>query len=156
MRRVTDLTLNDESFCDRDLRTIDDLSGLQRLCLNNTRVTDLGLQHICASQNGLRELHLCGSRISDAGLVRLTELTRLRALTIMYTQGGLSDECIASVARIENLEWLSLFGTDITDRALPFLASMRKLRYIDLRYTECSEDAVIAFGREKPGTSVLY
>lgn len=59
-------------------------SGLQELCLSNTRISDEGLR-LLAGLRGLKRLYIYHTAISDAGLHNLTSLNWLKWLTCSGT-----------------------------------------------------------------------
>lgn len=72
------LDLSGSDLSDGDLRHLA-LPGVERLVLDNTRITDAGLDHLAP---GLRSLSLRYTRITDAGLERLESIPSLRYLSL--------------------------------------------------------------------------
>ena len=101
---------------DGDLARIGRMTGLRTLNLSQTKITDIGLEHLKTLQ-GVRELDLrFAEYISDAGLAHLK---------------GWKD-----------LERLDLHGAKVTSRVLEHLAALTNLRSLDVGHTEVSDDGV--------------
>ena len=62
-----------------------DLTNLETLVLNDTQITDVGLEHL-KGLTKLKKLSLRNTRITDAGLVHLKGLTNLESLNCRSTQ----------------------------------------------------------------------
>ena len=65
------------------------------------------------------------------------ELTEadLEKVTFFDLEGSCTDEGLKEVAKLQNLEGLTLHNTQITDEGLKEVAKLQKLRYLDLSYT---------------------
>ncbi|MBC7856946.1 MAG: leucine-rich repeat domain-containing protein [Pirellulaceae bacterium] len=70
---------------DSDLAPLAELPELERLFINDTKVTDLGLIHLAGLRN-LRHLELDGTQITDAGLPILAKLKSLKRIDLRNTQ----------------------------------------------------------------------
>ena len=67
------------------LEPLKELTGLQMLYLNGTKVTGAGLEHLNGLAN-LQWLDLNGTKVTDAGLEHLKGLTNLEELDLSDTQ----------------------------------------------------------------------
>ena len=110
------------------------------LDLLDSPIVDTHLEHLTALRK-LERLYLSGlTRITDAGLNHLKNLTNLKELDIsgsatnpnrrQITDGGLEP-----LKGLTNLERLSLSQTQITYAGLASLTGMHKLKILDLRNT---------------------
>jgi len=83
---VDELSLRGSSVTDRELQQcVNQLPGLERLELCQTRITDAGLKNLKVLA-GLVQLVIVEPQITDAGLEPLKGLTRLRELHVLDTQ----------------------------------------------------------------------
>ena len=76
----------------------------------------------------LESLNLAGTKISDAGLVKLGKLSKLRELNLSNTQ--ISKRGLESLVALPNLEKLYLYKTPKLD-AQEVLAKFPKLKFVD-------------------------
>lgn len=85
-------------FTDADLKSLQgrlkEQPDLEVLVLRGTLVTDAGLVHLQGLKR-LRLLHLAGTQVTDAGLVHLQGLTQLRSLDLTGTQ--VTEEGVANL-----------------------------------------------------------
>jgi len=127
---------------------------LIELNLNSCDVTDLHLAAI-RSMESLRKLDISWSnKITPDGLAHLSPLTRLQWLNITgcaVTTGGMKaishlplqelfcncdDECLKNIGDVTSLRQLSIqeSSTFVTNQGLSYLASLTKLRYLNISY----------------------
>lgn len=108
--------------------TLPSLAQLQRLWLDDTRITDKGLQHLehCRS---LTHLWLDGTSVTDEGLAHIGKLTQLKSLSLQRT--GVTDSGLAQLAPLRQIESLRLDGTSCTFAGVLHL--FRDLQDHDLR-----------------------
>ena len=102
----------DDSGTDAELERLEGLWQLQRLHLDNTKITDNGLDHLKA-------------------------LTQLRQLSLNKTQ--ITDEGVDRLQAMIQLEKLDLAGTKVTDNGLRYLQGMAHLRRLSLNHTQISD-----------------
>jgi hypothetical protein len=89
----------------------------------------------------LRVLHLAGSDVSDDGLAALRAFTELEELTVGDTRMHAG---IADLSAWPRLRTLSLVGLDLTDQALPSIATQPSLAIVDLSATEVRDPSPLA------------
>lgn len=83
--------------------------------------------------NGLQELYLSNSSITDDGLKELACLSGLRRLYIYHTE--ITDEGLENLCALKSLRWLTLSGTHVTDEGLAaFRSSMPSCRAITFKW----------------------
>jgi hypothetical protein len=80
------------------------LTSLRELHLDNTDISDAGLQHL-DSLRSLRELHLSGTNVTDAGLAHLRGFTGLKWLSLANTD--VTDDGIAEIRQQRPNCWLT-------------------------------------------------
>src|SRR5262245_18604409 len=103
---------------DTALGQLGPLKNLERLRVNNPRLTDAGVEHL-EDLHGLQVILLIRTRVGDTGLRHLAGLTELRQLHLDGTK--VTDAGLIHLAALPQLQFLSLFGTDVTDAAIPRL-----------------------------------
>jgi len=149
---------------DADLAQLAQLTGLERLILQYSRISDTGLEHLSRLSN-LRFLRLNGAQVTDAGLVHLRALTKLETLGLLRTRitdAGLAlltpmtqlrelnlaslpndsrigDAGLVHLSALTNLRSLQLSGPNFTDAGLPEVAKLTGLQRLWLTNTKVSE-----------------
>jgi hypothetical protein len=145
MRNLETLELCGPSITDAKLAILSEMKHLRVLELNDTSVTDAGLTHV-AAQPALQSLMIRGregraarlagpsvARVTDAGLVHLTGLHRLRLLEIS-TAPGITDLAPLDPSRnLPELRVLQLHDTGVTDAGLAPIAGNTALVSLNLR-----------------------
>jgi hypothetical protein len=127
---VVQVTLDSGSrgrFTDADMRHVQALTGLQDLILDNTGVSDLGLEQLTGLSR-LRKLWLSGARFTDAGM-----------------------ECLS---RLQGLEELYLWGTQLTDAGLQSLAKSKTLRQLEFNSTRITAEGERLFRQSVPNRRI--
>lgn len=139
---------------DAGVRHLSQLTSLKALNLDMTRVTDSGMAHL-AKLTSLEQLTLPRG-ITDAGLVQLRDLTRMKSLSarFRYAGGGLeplrhmhslesltlpnniTDEDLAILDGMPALKTLQFRSSLVTNQGMKHLASCRSLGYLALMGTE--------------------
>jgi hypothetical protein len=110
------IRLDHESVEDRDLDHLDALEdNLRRINLSHTHITDAGLARI-AQMSKLVQLRLASDRVTDAGLECLKKLEDLRHLHLI--DAPVSDAGLEHLHALKALESLYLDGTHATDAGM--------------------------------------
>jgi RNA polymerase sigma factor (sigma-70 family) len=118
----------DNALVDSDaaLRVASSFPRLNRLLLSHGQATDDGLVALVGLA-ALEELYVWDAdKVSDAGIVHLAGLPKLRNLHI--SNGLLGDASLAVLAKIPSLQSLSLQRNAFGDAGLEHLAGMTQLR----------------------------
>jgi len=134
---VTPYGLTDDKFA-----PIADLHRLRELSLYNSKITNAGLAHL-DDLSELRVLHLDGgldNALTDDGLIHLRGLTNLEQL--MLGSGKVTDAGMPHIARLKKLEILNLWGTGIGDAGLARLRGLRNLRELTLNGTRITDAGI--------------
>ena len=117
--------------------------------------TDAGLER-AGSLSELRSLiHTSGlkpSRITDAGLKRISGLRRLRRLDLSET--NVTDVGLVSLRDLTQLRDLSLRATRITDAGLTHLTALNNLKYLSLGLTQVTDQGVVKLRQKLPNCQV--
>ncbi len=140
MRDLPDLVSIDLDSMDVDdsrLALLGRYSGLRYLVLrDNPRITDAGLVHL-AGLRRLRGLFLEDTRIGDAGLAHVTGLSHLEFLDLDGTR--VTDAGLAHLGGLHGLDTLSLNGTRVTDAGLAYLRDLPHLETLLLNETRVTD-----------------
>ena len=105
-----------------------------------TQVTDddmVGLKGLA----DLRELYLCGTDITDAGLEQVRGLRALEVLDL-WRCGNVTDAGLEHLEGMSSLRRLSLWNTEITDVGLGHVVCLTSLRELDLSHTQITHDGL--------------
>jgi len=106
----------------------------------NPHVNDQDLARLAELQN-LAVLHLDGTRITDAGLFHLRNITSLRDLSLRYCE-HLSDAGIGHLKDLRNLDRLWLYATPISNDGLTHIKELKNLTSLDVGYTRVTEEGL--------------
>jgi hypothetical protein len=115
--KLLHLSLDGINIDDNNLEALAKLESLETLCLAPTNVGHEGLEKIAQFAN-LR--HLCigrkGTLITDQGLAPLTNLQNLEALRLLGE--GITDACVDTLVQLPQLKFLTLEWTSITKNGI--------------------------------------
>jgi formylglycine-generating enzyme required for sulfatase activity len=158
---------NNKKVNDDDLKQLRGLTGLERLGLDGTNVTDAGLIHLLTLER-LRDVALCATQITDAGIVTLQKLPKLERLWVRGTP--LTDVGVDRMARFpallsvdlrgvkaitpddlpRRLQTLKLEGfhaSGLTDMGIFRLNAQPKLNYLSITDSTCSDASLASLVR---------
>jgi hypothetical protein len=108
---------------DETLKYISDLTNLKRLILTNTNLSDKGLKHLTKLVN-LNILTLYGvTKITNAGLIHLTDLTSL--VYIDVSKSKISNAGIQNIKGLPSLVYINCEQTKITSDGISVFNSYR-------------------------------
>ena len=134
---LRELNLSGTRVTDAGMATVEGLVNLQLLAVERTKVTEAGL----ASIEKLSELQTLwignGVHVTDAGLVHLQNLTKLRRITLWGAP--LNGTGLKYFKDLKQLEGLGLSDTRITDDGLAHLQSLPQLRKLQLGRTRVTD-----------------
>lgn len=155
---ITTVTLQDASVNDAVIARLtslgsSELQSLERLNLENTRVTDASLQHLSGLAN-LKRLVLENTDVTDAGLAYVSVLTSLEGLNLEQTQ--VSDLGLSRLKTLKHLRELSLNKTQVSDAGLRHIWVHTGLTGLDLRNTKVTEAGVAELQLHLPTCKVLH
>ena len=115
------------------------------LRLDNTEVDDAELAKICLQNPELVELTLGGTKITDAGLVHLLQLKKLRKVRLAKTE--ITDGGMNVLAKCEYLEDVDLSQTKIGDFGVWELRALPRLKNLNLYLTFVTDAGLDSFRR---------
>ncbi len=92
---------------------------------------------------GLVDVNLGATAITDAGVTNLVKMPRLKKLWLNGT--GITDAGLGAIGGLNELEYLNLYGTQITDEGLKKLSGLKKLKKLYLWQTKVTSGAVEEF-----------
>ena len=136
---LTILRLDHPNFGDDDLSALSHLTGLQRLMLVNTAVTDAGMTHVL-KLTGLVRLFLDGTGIGDEAVAALED-SQLQRLSVNNTKIG--DGAMRAASRIGTLTHLMCANTRVTDAGLKYLKDMTQLALLDVSESEVTGEGLV-------------
>lgn len=162
--RLRVLDIGDTSVSDAGLAAVAGLTELEAILLPE-EITDAGLAHL-AGLTRLRELNLSQRPITDAGLMHLAKLDALESLALYGVEGingsglaalegaeklaeldlsacrGLTDQGMASLARLSQLKKLSL-PPQTTDAGLSHLSALVNLRELEIDESQITDAGLV-------------
>lgn len=129
---------------DDDLARLAGLDKLERLTLDEVKITDAGLAHL-AGLTGLKALHVTDqtpghSIIGDAGIKSLAGLSNLEEL--LLPSPGATDAAADSLAKLEKLRMLNLGATEMTDEGVERLAALANLEFLRLGGAKLTDESL--------------
>jgi serine/threonine protein kinase len=113
----------------------------------NRLVTDSDLARF-SSLTGLRRLYLHGTDVTDDGLSHLVDIATLTDLSLGKSR--ITDRALPALARMTGLKHLSLHGTAVSDSGLPHLATLERLESLNLVGSRASAEGVSALHATLP------
>ena len=117
---------------DIDLANIAGLTNLEDLDIQDAMVSDAGLVHLSRLYK-LRRLNLLKTsptgKITDAGLANLKNLKSLEELTLPT---GITDTGVEHLTALDSLKKINLWGDGVTDKGMSVLAQMKSLENLEI------------------------
>ncbi|GAA5496840.1 hypothetical protein Rhal01_03027 [Rubritalea halochordaticola] len=100
---------------------------------------DDNMEIINSVASEIAELDLGASMVTDKGLAKIDQFTKLKVLKLNET--GITDAALPQLAKLKNLEVLNLYGTPVTDKGVKVLHGHTGLKKVYLWNTKVSEAA---------------
>ena len=138
-----------DDLTDEQLKTIiTTCPKLRHLIIQNTKITNAGLAHL-GELTSLKTLNLSGCyRITDAGFAHLGELTSLKELNLSWCK-QITDTGLAHLKELTSLKTLNLERCyKITDAGLAHLSELTSLKTLNLSECDKITDAGLAHLKE--------
>ena len=135
---VRKLDLRSSAVTDRGMAYLPAFSQLERITLPSN-ISDAGFAHV-AALTSLEGLYFCKNTITDAGLAPLEALPFLKEVRLggeVMTNGGL-----AHLAQARSLDYLMLFGDGFTDAGMATLSRVPSLRVLNVGNRNLTDDGV--------------
>lgn len=101
-------------------------------------VTDADLQRL-AAQHSIQEVDLAETKVTNAGLQYLKNLTGVRGLNLYYAE-YINEDGLAFLRNWHSLERLNLRGARVTSKIFEHLGGLRELRDLDLGFSEITDE----------------
>ncbi len=114
--------------------------------------TDASLKDLEPVAGKIVALDLAKTKITDNALASIAKMTALRELHLENT--AVTDAGAAQLKTLANLEYLNLYGTKVTDKALVELDGLAKLKALYLWQSGVTKAGVDAFKARHPGAVV--
>jgi Leucine-rich repeat (LRR) protein len=132
MPNLTYLTFADVPITNEGLVHLEGLK-ITDLHVHSTKVTGAGLRRL----TGLQSLGLQGAAFTDADLAHLRGLTKLKRLNLSKT--AITDAGLVHLKALTNLTELVLESTKVTDAGLEHLRGLTKLRSLRIKGTNVTD-----------------
>jgi Leucine-rich repeat (LRR) protein len=100
------------------------------------------------------DLYLGDTKITDAGLKDVAKMKQLERLTLIRT--GITDASLKEVAKLQNLTKLNLYDTQITDAGLKEVAKLLDLTYLDLTRTKVTAENAAELQKALPKCRIRH
>ncbi len=145
------LCLNSTKMTDVGLKELAGLKSLQALYLAGTQVTDAGLKEL-AGRKSLQTLDVRWTKVTDAGLKELAGLQSLQRLYLNHchvTGAGLKD-----LTGLNSLQILNIGGTPVTDAGLKEAAGLKSLRSLIMWGTKATPAGVAELRKDLPKCNI--
>ena len=121
-----------------------------RAAADKTTDTEIGLLAPVAQQ--VWDLNLAGSKVTDAGLAPVAQLTNLRRLRLEKT--AVTDAGLEHLKGLANLEYLNLYGTGVTDAGLVHLEGLKNLKNLYLWQSKVTDAGVAKLKAALPNVTI--
>lgn len=180
LHKLRELSIGATYGTDEGMSHLSQLTDLELLDLGRSQVTGKGMAHVTAMQElttlglgpeqfteeaaeHLRQLpnlvHLSfrETDVTDNEVERAASFKNLKTLVLSdSTPGGtaVTDDGLAFVAQLPQLQVLELRGTQITDAGLEHLVGMKSLEKVDLNNTKVSAQGVAKLRRALPDCEI--
>jgi hypothetical protein len=125
-----------------ELKKLSDFECLVSANFAGTNLNDIGLNHV-SDVADIEGLNLQWTKISDRGVGSLAALPRLVSLRLKDND-QLTNECIAHLCKLSNLNELQIHGTSINHDGLQALPQLKNLRDLCIESENCSNSFEIA------------
>ena len=175
-KQLEELWLNNTLVSEAGIKKIAHLDSLWALDIRGTSISDEGLTQI-ASMRGISTLYLNSNTLSDDGLKNLRALPNLHCLLLgdqlsarfdvvclsefpvlneLCLEGAsVKDATLKPLAGNKKIETLRLHScTGLTDQSLSIIATMPRLRHLNLARTPFSAQALTQFRTEHPNCTI--
>ena len=145
------LCVNLTKVTDVGLKELAGLKSLQALYVAWTPMTDAGLKEIAGLKN-LQTLDVRGTKVTDAGL---KEIAGLKSLQRLYLNHCLeTDAGMKEMAGLKNLQILNISASAVTDAGLKELISLTSLQSLIMWGTKATAAGVAELRKELPKCNI--
>jgi len=124
---------------ERTMLVLSKMPNLRHLSIASSLLTSDELEVLCDGAN-LESLIIGNcAKVDDRGVAAIGRMKGLRSLALTST--GMTDQSMDVLAGLHELECLNLYSCNVTTAGFAKLASLQKLRWIDIRLTDILPDA---------------
>jgi len=123
--------------------TAEDRTAVRALRLDKTGTTDVDLETIAAEYPNLVELTLGETKVTDAGLIHLLPLKKLRKIRLSKT--AITDSGMNALAKCEFLEDVDISQTKVGDFGIWELRALPRLKNLNLYLTRVTDTGLDSF-----------
>jgi len=114
--------------------------------------SDVGLDALAPIADKIASLDLARTKVTDAGLAKLSAMKGLKELHLEGTAVG--DAGLDHLKALAELEYLNLYGTKVTDAGIAKLASLGKLKALYLWQSGVTKAGVAALKGKLPSAHI--
>lgn len=139
---LVSLNLDNTPITDQGLQTIGPNASLKKLSLTKTLITSKAVPLIVEQFPNLQFLRLDETATTDAAVTETMQLQKLKELSLYKTRVG--DTGCESLAQISGLEKISLDKTAVTDKGLRILLQNESIKSISVWGTRVTKEGVKA------------
>jgi len=141
--RITSLKLA-SGTTDSDLEVVPALENLHTLHFPTDKVTPAGMEHVARSKS-LRDLRLHGDRLSPKAFAKVASMTQLERLDISGFV-KLNDKALKLIRPLQELRFLDVSSTSVTDDGLVHVLELPKLTHLVLSGTGVTDKGLKLLG----------
>ena len=127
---------------------VDMFHGISYVYLDSGATSET-FQHV-EKLNGLLQLRISGSKITDADFDGIARLQSLKMVSIFNVE--ITDDAVRKLAQLNDLRWITILNAEVTDEALPQFEGLDNLWYVKFARTKAGvkpkQDVVS--GEDKP------
>lgn len=150
-RNLTSLVLAGCSLSDNSLTYLSQFPSLNHLMIYDIPITDQCTPSLAALSE-LKKLHCVRTRIEGRAFGSLPPTVK----ELVLNPSVVTNEGVASIAKLPSLELLSLGSSSISDACESDLSKIKSLRYLELWNTPLSLPAQERLKNALPGCEVTY
>ena len=138
--RVQVIYLENAKLTEESAASIAKLNLLQGLHFRHVELTDAQFTRIVDSCPDIQHMTLVGAPLSSAIVPSIAKLNKLEALVL--TMSHADDRAIAALTGCEELKWLEIASTAITNSCCDDLVALKNLTYLNVSKTALTDDAI--------------
>jgi len=116
---------------------------------------DEGFKKLAPIAESLTTVKIGSTSVSEGALI--SELPKMKNLTKLdLSQMDIGDAALDAVAQLQDLEWLNLYGTKVTDDGLLKLKALSKLNKLYLWNSKATSKGADALKKELPAVEAFF
>jgi Leucine-rich repeat (LRR) protein len=132
---IRSIQFGHSDLSDAEMQLVVQINGIENLAICNTNVTDKGLSELRKCL-GLKRLDISNTKVSDNGLSVLQDCKLIQNIDLSDT--SITDRGLWALCKCKSIQVLRLRGTTVTDAGLWALVGCDSLRSLDLSDTRVS------------------